>query len=116
MPRSHRRFASLFAKNQRRLGLSVEQLEPRVLMTSNPGVFTMRDFLASALERTFQTASLSSPLAAPGSIALASPQLASPSSRPSSPGTGATPLSAGASGGGITPLAFVNPGTGTGIM
>jgi len=53
MLRKQRRKAFISLKNNRQTRLSVEQLEPRVLMTSNPGVFTMRDFLASSLERMF---------------------------------------------------------------
>ncbi|MFL5241992.1 MAG: RHS repeat domain-containing protein [Gemmataceae bacterium] len=80
MVRKQRRFTSIFTKKQRRSALAVEQLEPRVLMTSNLALFTMRDFLASALERTFRASSASSPLTAPSSLALASSQTTSPSS------------------------------------
>ncbi|MFL5245945.1 MAG: hypothetical protein ACJ8FY_28070 [Gemmataceae bacterium] len=75
MVRKQRRFTSLFTKKQRRSGLGVEQLEPRVLMTSSLGLFSLRDFLASSLERTLHAASPFSLLAAPRSIALASPRV-----------------------------------------
>jgi len=96
MLRKQRRKSFISFKNNRQTRLSVEQLEPRVLMTSNPGVFTMRDFLASALDRTFRAASLSSPLTAPSSVALASPQVTSSSSSTSSPII--TPQTAGGAG------------------
>jgi len=54
MLRKQRRKAFISLKNNRRTRLNVEQMEPRVLMDSNPGVFTMRDFLGSSIERMFE--------------------------------------------------------------